>query len=135
MMMRMRRGILVLGFGIAIVGMANAGIEEPIDLEKVPAKIMEIARENFKGLKIADVSEVRLDDETVDDDSIIVSYQDLVRSRLSAPTPRPRRTARLSTKSRAFSRTDAGSRSTSIQTVMFLKLKRNSGSRTCRVQF
>ena len=77
MTMCMRRGILVLGFGFALAGTAIAGVEEPIDLAKVPAKIMEIAKENFKGLKVADVSEVRLDDETVDDDSIIVSYQDL----------------------------------------------------------
>ena len=66
----MRIGVCVLAGGLLLASLAIAGEEKPVELDKVPANIVEVAKE-----LIPDVELVSANTETEDDGSFVYEIQ------------------------------------------------------------
>ena len=75
MMRRAQIGILAFGLGFALTGAVRAGVEKPVELNEVPAKVMEVAKANFADLKLVKTNTVIIDDDSVIDDNLFVPYE------------------------------------------------------------
>ncbi|MEO1610344.1 MAG: hypothetical protein AAFR90_13635 [Pseudomonadota bacterium] len=78
MTVRMQNWLAAFAFSVAAAGSAMAGVEAPVELDKVPTKIMGIAQVTLSGLKLTKIDPATIDDDSViDDDSIVVVYEPL----------------------------------------------------------
>ncbi|MEO0911913.1 MAG: hypothetical protein AAFY59_02845 [Pseudomonadota bacterium] len=63
--------------GAALAGAAFAGVEEAVELDAIPAEIMEVAEAGLKGLRLASAATAPVDTENVIDDNIVLVYEEL----------------------------------------------------------
>ena len=81
MTVRIQSCLLAFGLAASASGVAMAGVEEPVELDQIPADVMEVAKASTMDLKLADVDAVTeadgiiVDDEVVDDDGISLVYE------------------------------------------------------------
>lgn len=57
--------------------LAFAGVEEPVELTDVPVEVMEAAEANLVGLRVVSDEPVPMDDESLMDDNLSITYEDL----------------------------------------------------------
>ena len=78
MKMQFSKTLVAVGFASALgAGSAFAGEEKVVELGEIPADIMEVAKANLVGLKLAVDEPGSLDDDSEIDDNIVLHYKDL----------------------------------------------------------